>query len=63
MYFYHEGYHDTYYAEAALDDLRSRDRRDDDRSYEPVRIPAIFSWVVALSVALCVVVIAIDALS
>lgn len=62
MYFYHEGYHDTYYAEATLDDLRSRDRCDD-RTYEPVRIPAILSWVVALSVALCVVVIAIDALS
>ena len=63
MYFYHEGYHDAYYAEAALDDLRSRDRRDDDRRFEPIRTPTILTWLVAVSVALCVILTAIHGLS
>ena len=63
MYFYHEGYHDAYYADAALEDLKSRDRRDDDLTYEPIRIPAILNWLVTVSVALCVIVTAIQALS
>ena len=63
MYFYHEGCHDAYYADAALEDLRSRDRRDDDRTYEPIRIPAILSWLVIVSVALSVIFTAIHALS
>ena len=61
MYFYHEGYHDAHCADAALEDLRSRDRRDDDRTYEPVRTPAI--WLVIASVALCVIFAAIHGLS
>ena len=63
MYFYHEGYHDAYYADAALEDLRSRDRRDDGPSYEPIRIPAILNWLGIVSVALCVIFTAIRALS
>ncbi len=63
MYFYHEGYHDAYYADASLDALACRDRRDDDRSYEPIRIPAIVTWLAIVSVALCVIVTAIHHLS
>ena len=63
MWSYHEGYHDAYYAEAALEDLRSRDRRDDDQSYEPIRIPAILTWLVIMSVALCAISTAIVGLS
>jgi hypothetical protein len=64
MYFYYEGYHDAHCADAALEDLRSRDRRDDDRTYEPVRIPAILNWLVVIaSVALCVIFTAIHGLS
>ena len=62
MYFYHESYHDAYYADATLEDLRSRDRRDDDRTYEPIRIPAILNWLVIVSVGLSVIVTAIQAL-
>lgn len=63
MYFYHEGYHDAYYAAAALEDLRSGDRRVDDRTYEPIRIPAILNWLVIVTIAVCVVFTAIQALS
>ena len=63
MYYYHESYHDAYYADAALEDLRSRDRRDDDQTYEPIRIPAILNWLVMVSVGLTVIVTAIQALS
>jgi hypothetical protein len=62
MYFYHEGYHDAYYADAALEDLRSRDLRDD-RNYEPLAIPAILSWLVIVTIALCVIFTAIQVLS
>ena len=63
MYFYHEAYHDAYYTQAALEDLRSRDRRDDDRTYEPLRIPAILNWLVAVSVAVCAIFVAINCLT
>jgi len=63
MHFYYEGYHDAYYTEAALEDLRCRDRRDDDRNYEPLRIPAILNWLAVVSIALCAIVSAIQALS
>ena len=63
MYFYHEGFHDAYYADAALEDSRARDRRDDDPTYEPIRTPAILNWLVIMSVALCVISTAIHALS
>ena len=63
MYFYHEGYHDAYYADASLEALTSRDRRDDDPTYEPIRIPAVLNWLVIVSVALCVVITAIHGLS
>ncbi len=63
MYFYHEGYHDTYYADACLEALTSSDRRGDDLTYEPIRIPAIVSWLTIVSVALCVVIAAIHGLS
>jgi hypothetical protein len=63
MCFYHEGYHDAYYVDAALDDLRSRDRRDDDRTYKPVRIPAILNWLVIVSVAVFIMFAAINGLS
>lgn len=54
MYFYHEGYHEAYYA-AALEDLRSGDRRVGDGTYEPIGIPAILNWLVIVSVGLCVI--------
>jgi hypothetical protein len=68
MYFYHEGYYDAYYAAAALEDLRSADRRVDDhrideRTYEPIAIPAIVNWLVIVTIALCVIVTAIQILS
>jgi len=63
MYFYHEGLHDPYYADAALEDLRTRDRRVDDRTYEPIRIPAILNWLAIVTIALCVIVAAIQILS
>jgi hypothetical protein len=63
MWFYYERYHDANYAEAALDELRSRDSRDDDQTYEPIRIPAILNWLVIVSVALCIIVMAINGLS
>ena len=63
MYFYYESYHDPYYADAALEDLRTRDRRVDDRTYEPIRIPAILNWLAIVTIALCVIVAAIQILS
>jgi hypothetical protein len=63
MYFYHEGYHDAYYADAALEDLRARDRRDDDLTYEPIRTPAILNWLLIVSVALSIIFTAIQFLS
>ena len=63
MYFYHEGYHETYHADAALEDLRPRDRYGEDLTYEPIRIPAILHWVVIMSVALCIIFTAIEVLS
>ena len=63
MWFYHEGYRESYYADAALEDLRSRERRDDDQAYEPIRIPAILTWLVIVSVALCAIFTAINGLS
>jgi hypothetical protein len=62
MYFYHEGYHDAYYA-AALEDLRSPDPRYDHRAYEPIQIPMILNWLSIVSVALCVIFAAIHMLS
>lgn len=62
MYFYHEGYHEAYYA-AALEDLRSGDRRVDDPTYEPIGIPAILNWLVIVTIALCVIFTAIQVLS
>jgi hypothetical protein len=62
MYFYHESYHDAYYA-AALEVLRSGDRRVDDRTFEPIRIPAILNWLVIVTIALCVIFAAIRGLS
>ncbi|HEV7718953.1 MAG TPA: hypothetical protein VGO70_08265 [Arsenicitalea sp.] len=63
MYFYHENYHDAYYIGAALEDLRSGDRRVDDRAFEPIRIPAILNWQVIVTIALCVIFTAIQVLS
>lgn len=63
MYFYHEGFHETYHADAACLDLGASDRRDDDRAYEPIRLPAILNWLAIVGVALCVIVAAIHGLS
>ena len=63
MYFYHEGYHDAYYAAAALEDLRSADQAVDDRTYEPIGIPAIANWLVIVTIVLCVIFTAIQVLS
>jgi hypothetical protein len=63
MYFYHEGYHDAYYANATLEDLRSGDRRVEHQAYEPIRIPAILNWLLIVTIALCVILTAIQALS
>ncbi len=58
MYFYHEHYHDAY--AAAGEDLGSQDGSDAGRTYEPIRIPAIINWCVAVSVALLVIVAALQ---
>ncbi len=63
MYFYHESYHDAYYGNAALEDLRSADRRVDERTYEPIRLPAILNWLAIVTVGLCVIFTAIEVLS
>jgi hypothetical protein len=63
MYFYHEGYHEAYYADAPLEDWRPRDRRHDDYAYDPISWPSILNWLLMVSVALCGIVAAIDALS
>lgn len=63
MYFYHESYHDAHYADAALEDLRFADRRDDARTYEPIRIPAILNWLVIVTIGLCIIITAIEVLS
>lgn len=61
MYFYHEDIRDAY--GIALDDWGSQHRRDDDQTDEPIQIPAILNWLVMVSVTLCVIVAAIQALS
>jgi hypothetical protein len=63
MYFYHEGYLDPYYAAAVLEELRSEDRRLDDRTDEPIGIPAILNWLIIVTAALCVIFTAIQVLS
>lgn len=63
MYFYHEDHRDAWSTGAALEDLRARDRRDDEATYEPIRTPAILAWLVAVIVALCAIVAAIHGLS
>jgi hypothetical protein len=63
MYFYHEGYYDAYYAAAALEDLRSADRAVDDRTYEPIAIPAIVNWLAVVTISLSVIFAAIQVLS
>ena len=61
MYFYHEHCLDAY--AATLEDLPSADRREGDRAYEPLQIPAIVNWLLITGVALLLVVAAIHALS
>ena len=61
MHFYYETYHDAY-AET-LEDMRHRDRLDGGHACEPIRISAILNWIVAVSVALCAIVAAIQFLS
>jgi hypothetical protein len=63
MYIYHEGYCDAYYTGAILEEVRARDRRDDDSTYEPIQMPAILNWLVIMSVALCVIFTTIHILS
>jgi hypothetical protein len=63
MWLYYERYHDANYAEAALDHLRSLDPYDYNQAFEPISIPAILNWLAIVSVALCVIVIAINSLS
>lgn len=63
MYIYHEGYCDTFYTGAILDEVRARDRRDDDSTYEPIQMPVILNWLVIMSVALCVIFTTIHVLS
>lgn len=60
MYFYHEHYHDAY---TAAEDVTSGDRCDPGQGYEPIRIPAIINWLTGVSVALLLIVAAIQALS
>ena len=53
MYFYHEGYHDAYYAEAALEDLRSRERGDrqaHETSEQPIPLGWVTAWIGGLLV-------------
>jgi hypothetical protein len=63
MYFYHEGYHDAYYTGAALEELRGRDRCDDDSTYEPIRTPAVLNWLAIMVVAFGIISTIIHALS
>lgn len=63
MHFYHEGYYDAYCTGAELEDLASRDRRDREPTYEPIRTPAMLHWLAAVTVALCIIAAAIYALS
>ena len=63
MYFYHDGYRETYDVDAPMEDCRRRDRREDDRTYEPISCPAIFTWLVIVGVALCGIVAAIESMS
>ena len=56
MYFYHE--HDAYYA--AREYVLARDRWDAGRTCEPIGIPAIINWVVAVSGVLLVITAAIQ---
>jgi hypothetical protein len=62
MWFYYEGYHDTYHA-AALEDLWSRGARDGDQIYEPIRIPAILNWLAIVTIAVCAILAVIHGLS
>jgi hypothetical protein len=62
MWFYHEGYRDVFLAEAARQDPRSCDRRDDDHTYEPIPIPAILTWLGLVGVVLCLIAAAINVL-
>jgi len=54
--------HDAYYAHAALEALRDREPRSHDIE-EPIAMPAIFTWVAVVTVAWCVLVVVIQALS
>ncbi|MBN9308961.1 MAG: hypothetical protein J0I99_04100 [Devosia sp.] len=61
MYFYHEGYIDA--QSAALEDTGSRERSDGEGVCEAIRMPAILTWLAAVTVALCGIVAAIQLLS
>lgn len=61
MYFYHEHYLDAY--AATLAELGSGERRDDDRAYEPLRMPVIVNWLLITGGAFLVIVLIIHALS
>jgi len=63
MYFYHEGYCDAYYTDGMLEELKARTPRDDDSTYEPIKMPAILNWLVIMSVALCIIFATIHVLS
>ena len=67
MYFYHENYHATYYdaydVDATLQDMRPLNLSGDDRSFEPIRVPAFLKWLAIVSVPLCAIFTALDILS
>ena len=63
MYLYHEGCCGAYYTDAALEDVRARDRRDDESTYAPIQTPAILNWLAIMSVAIGIVFTTIQFLS
>jgi len=61
MYFYQEHFFDTH--TTAREYERSDASGEDLSTEEPIRIPAIVNWVAVTSVALCIIIAAIQSLS
>jgi hypothetical protein len=63
MYFHHEGYHDAYYADSVLQELREYDLGGGELDYEPIAARAFLIWLAVVSALLCVAFTAITALN
>ena len=62
MWDYHEVCHEAYYAEAALEHLRTGEPSAR-VTEEPIKVPAILIWIAAVIVACCALLATIHALS